>query len=125
MTPRPPPPENNVGLARIGRAFFYSRDGLLAAWKHEAAFRQECLLALILIPLALWLNVSGLAKALMIGSVMLVLIVELLNSAIEAVVDIASPEIQELAKRAKDIGSAAVFLSLMNVLAVWSLVLFF
>ena len=117
------PPENNTGIARIGRAFFYSRDGILAAWKQEAAFRQECLLALVLIPLAVYLDLSGLAKALMIGSVILVLIVELLNSAIEAMVDLASPQVHELAKRAKDMGSAAVLLSLINVVVIWFFIL--
>ena len=100
---------------RVWNALFYSLDGFRAAFSHEDAFRQEVLLALILIPLALLLPASGIGKALMIASVLLVLIVELLNSAIEAVVDRISLEHHVLAKRAKDIGSAAVMLSLIAV----------
>ncbi len=103
---------------------FYSMEGLRAAYRHEDAFRQEVLLAIVLIPLALFLPASGLGKALMIASVFLVLIVELLNSAVEATVDRVSLEHHKLAKRAKDIGSAAVMMSLANVVAVWVLVLF-
>jgi diacylglycerol kinase (ATP) len=110
-------------LARVWNAFRYSLAGLGAAFVHEDAFRQEVLLALVLIPVALALPTSGLAKALMVASVLLVLIVELLNSAVEAAVDRISLESHRLAKRAKDIGSAAVFLSLLNVIAVWALVL--
>ena len=98
-------------------------DGLAAAFRHEHAFRQEVFIAVVLIPLALWLPASGIGKALMIGSVLLVLIVELLNSAVEAVVDCISSENHELAKRAKDMGSAAVMLSLMVVAIVWGFVL--
>ena len=103
---------------------FYSLEGLKAAYKHEDAFRQEALLAVLLIPLAFFLPAAGLGKALMIASVLLVLIVELLNSAIEATVDRVSLEHHRLAKRAKDIGSAAVMMSLANVVVVWLLVLF-
>ena len=103
---------------------FYSIEGLRAAYRHEDAFRQEVLLAVLLIPLALFLPVPGLGKALMIASVLLVLIVELLNSAVEATVDRVSLEHHRLAKRAKDIGSAAVMMSLANVVVVWLLVLF-
>jgi diacylglycerol kinase (ATP) len=119
MKPSSMPPENNAGLARVWRAFFYSRDGLIAAYKNEAAFRQEVWLALVLIPLSFFLPVSTLGKALMIASVLLVLIVELLNSAIEAIVDLASPGQHKLAKHAKDMGSAAVLISLVNVGCVW------
>ena len=112
------------GLARILNAFRYSMAGLAAAYRHEEAFRQETWLALILVPAAFFMPVGGLGKALMVGSVLLVLMVELLNSAIEAVVDRVSLDHHELAKRAKDIGSAAVFVSLANVPAVWALVLF-
>jgi diacylglycerol kinase (ATP) len=115
--------KGKTGLRRIWNALFYSLAGLTAAYKHEDAFRQEVLLAVVLVPLALWLNVSGIGKALMIASVLLVLIVELLNSAVEATVDRISLENHRLAKRAKDIGSAAVLLSLLNVFAVWLLVL--
>lgn len=115
--------KGKTGLRRVRNAFFYSLAGLRAAFENEAAFRQEIFLAIILIPVALFMPASGVGKALMIASVLLVLIVELLNSAVEAVVDRISFERHELAKRAKDIGSAAVMLSLINVPAVWLLVL--
>jgi diacylglycerol kinase (ATP) len=118
------PHKGKTGLLRIWNAFFYSMAGLAAAFRHEASFRQEVLLAAILIPCALFLPASGIGKALMVGAVLLALIVELLNSAVEAVVDRISLENHLLAKRAKDIGSAAVFVSLVNVPAVWLLVLF-
>jgi diacylglycerol kinase (ATP) len=111
------------GLTRLFNALGYSRDGLAAAWKNEAAFREEMLLAAVAIPLALFLAQTGVDRALLIGSILFILIVEILNSAVEAVVDKASPEHHELAKRAKDLGSAAVLLSLLNVPAVWLLVL--
>lgn len=118
------PHKGKTGIRRILNALFYSFDGLRAAFRHEDAFRQEVLLAAVLIPVALVLPVSGLGKALMIAVVLMVLVVELLNSAIEAAVDRISLESHRLAKRAKDIGSAAVFISLVNVAAVWLLVLF-
>lgn len=118
------PHKGKTGLKRVWNAFFYSMDGLRAAFRHEHAFRQEMLLAALLIPSALLLPVSGTGKALMIAVVLLVLIVELLNSAVEAAVDRISLDNHELAKRAKDIGSAAVFLALVNVPVVWGLVLF-
>ena len=118
------PHKGKTGLRRIWNALFYSFDGLKAAYLHEDAFRQEVWLALVLIPLALFLPVSGIGKALMMASVLLVLIVELLNSAVEATVDRVSLEHHRLAKRAKDIGSAAVLFSLINVVVVWLLVLF-
>lgn len=118
------PHKGKTGLRRVWNALFYSMDGFRAAYRHEDAFRQEVLLSIVLIPLALFLPASGLGKALMIASVLLVLIVELLNSAVEATVDRVSLEHHLLAKRAKDIGSAAVLMSLMNVIVVWSLVLF-
>lgn len=111
------------GLRRLWNALGYSRDGLGAAWTNEAAFREEVMLAVIAIPLALFLGETGVDRALMVGSILLVLIVEILNSAVEAVVDKASPEKHELAKRAKDMGSAAVLLSLVNAAAVWACVL--
>lgn len=119
------PQKGKTGLRRIWNAFFYSLEGFKAAWRHEDAFRQEAVLAAVLIPVALFLPASGIGKALMVGSVLLVLMVELLNSAVEATVDRISYENHELAKRAKDIGSAAVFVSLVNVPVVWALVLFF
>ena len=111
------------GLVRLWNAFGYTRDGLAAAWRNEAAFREEVLLAALAIPLALFLGRTGVDRALMVGSILLVLIVEILNSAIEAVVDKASPERHELAKRAKDMGSAAVFLALVNAAAIWAFIL--
>ena len=121
--PQESPHKGKTGLKRVWNAFFYSLEGFQAAWKHEDAFRQETLLALILIPLAFLLTDAPLERALMVASVLLVLIVELVNSAIEATVDRSSLENHQLAKRAKDIGSAAVLISLANVLAVWGLVL--
>ena len=118
------PHKGKTGLARIWNALFYSLEGLAAAFRHEPAFRLEVFLAAALIPAALWVPASGAGRALMIGSVVLVLVVELLNSAVEAAVDRVSTEHHPLAKRAKDIGSAAVLLSLLNVPAVWLLVLF-
>jgi diacylglycerol kinase (ATP) len=118
------PFKGKTGLVRLINAFRYSLDGLSAAYRHEDAFRQEIWLALVLIPAAFFMPASGLGKALMIGSVLLVLVVELINSAIEAVVDRVSLDHHHLAKRAKDIGSAAVLIALINVAAVWLLVLF-
>jgi diacylglycerol kinase (ATP) len=118
------PHKGKTGLRRIGNAMLYSFAGLTAAYRHEDAFRQEVLLACLLIPLAFIVPATGQGKALMVGSVLLVLIVELLNSAIEATVDRVSLDHHLLAKRAKDIGSAAVMISLANVIAVWLLVLF-
>ena len=117
------PFKGKTGFTRLWNALGYSQHGLRAAFKYEEAFRMEVFLAIILIPLALWLPASHLGKALMIGSILLVMIIELLNSSIEATVDRISLEKHDLAKRAKDIGSAAVFVSMMNVLVVWVLVL--
>jgi diacylglycerol kinase (ATP) len=111
-------------MKRLWSALFYSLDGLAAAFRHEEAFRVEVLLSLILIPLALHMHVSAVAKALMIGSMALVLIAELVNSSIEAITDRISLENHVLAKRAKDMGSAAVMLSLINVVAVWLIIAF-
>jgi len=113
----------NTGFTRIIKAAGYSWAGLKAAFKHEAAFRQELALCLMMIPLGVWLGQTGVERALLIGSLLLVLIVELLNSAIEAVVDRFGGEQHELSGRAKDIGSAAVFIALLNVAIVWGLVL--
>jgi diacylglycerol kinase (ATP) len=122
--PEESPHKGKTGLRRVWNAFLYSLDGLAAAFRHEDAFRQEVFLAAILVPAAFFMPASGTGKALMVASVLLVLIVELLNSAVEAAVDRISLENHRLAKRAKDIGSAAVFISLVNVVAIWSLVLF-
>jgi diacylglycerol kinase (ATP) len=121
--PQNSPFKGKTGLGRIWNALHYSIAGLRAAYQNESAFRQEFWLAVILIGAALALPAGGVAKALMIGSVLLVLIVELLNSAVEAVVDRVSFDHHELAKRSKDMGSAAVLVSLLNCLAVWALVL--
>jgi len=118
------PFKGKTGLQRLWNAWHNTLAGLRAAYQAEDAFRQEVLLAGILIPLACWLATDGLRLALMIGSVLLVLIVELLNSAIEATVDRISLERHPLAKRAKDIGSAAVFIALLNVPLVWGCLLF-
>ena len=106
-------------MKRLWSALFYSLDGLAAAFRHEEAFRIEVLLSLILVPLALHMHVSAVAKALMIGSIALVLVAELVNSSIEAITDRISLENHVLAKRAKDMGSAAVLLSLLLTLGVW------
>lgn len=107
------------GLRRVFNATRYSLDGLRAAWAHEVAFRQEIALAVVLIPLALWLPVSYVDKILLVGVIVLVLIVELLNTGIEAAVDRDSLEINPLGKRAKDIGSAAVMLALLLAAGTW------
>lgn len=109
-------------MRRIVNATAFSAAGLRAAWANEAAFRLECVAAAVLAPLALWLGSTAVERALLIGSCMLVLIIELVNSAIEAAVDRAGSGRHELAGRAKDLGSAAVFMSLMLTLAVWVLV---
>ena len=117
------PLKGKRGITRLWNALFYSLDGLSAAFRHEDAFRQEVLMALILIPIAIHAPASGPGKAIMVASVLLVLIIELLNSAIEAVTDRISLEDHVLAKRAKDMGSAAVMVALINVPTVWLLVL--
>lgn len=117
------PFKGKTGLRRVWNAFHYSLDGLGAAYRHEDAFRQEVWLAVVAIPLAVWLGEGALERALMIGCVLLVLIVELVNSAIEATVNRVSLERHQLAKRAKDIGSAAVLIALLNAAVVWGLVL--
>ena len=117
------PHKGKTGLRRLINAAGYSIEGLAAAARHEDAFRQELALAAVLVPLGLWLGKTGVERALLVASVLLVLVVELLNSAVEATVDRVSLDNHRLAKRAKDIGSAAVMLSLANVAAVWLLVL--
>jgi diacylglycerol kinase (ATP) len=117
------PYKGKTGIRRLLNALRYSFDGLRSAYRNEDAFRQELLLALVLVPLAFWLEHGAAGRALMIGSVLLLIIVELLNSAVEATVDRISLDDHRLAKRAKDIGSAAVLISLINLAAVWLLVL--
>ncbi|MBV7314348.1 diacylglycerol kinase [Shewanella sp. NIFS-20-20] len=116
-------PINNHGIKRVIRATGFSWQGLKAAWQHEAAFRQEAVLACIMLPIALLLPVELIAKLALVASVFIVLITELLNSAIEAVVDRISDEIHPLSGRAKDIASAAVFMSLALCGTTWALVL--
>ena len=111
------------GLARLGAAWRNSVQGLRAAWQYEAAFRQELALCAVLVPIGLWLGDSTLQRLALVGSLILVLIVEILNSAIEAVVDLASPEHHALAGRAKDMGSAAVWLSLLLAALCWGTIL--
>lgn len=110
-------------LARIVRAAGYSLSGLKAAIMREAAFRQELVLFVVLAPLALWLGHDGVERALLLASLVLVLIVELLNSAVETVVNRIGTEHHELSGIAKDIGSAAVFIALVQVPVVWALIL--
>jgi diacylglycerol kinase (ATP) len=121
--PMKSPYKGKTGLIRVWNALFNSLAGLRAAWQHEDAFRMDTLLAAVLIPVAFITPTNGAGKAMLIASVVLVLIVELLNSAIEAAVDHTSLAEHHLAKQAKDIGSAAVLLSLMSVVVVWMLVL--
>jgi diacylglycerol kinase (ATP) len=109
--------------SRILKATVWSLQGLRAAWLHESSFRLEVYLLAVLAPLALWLGGTGVERALLLGSCLLVLAIELLNSAIEAVIERYGPEHHELAGRAKDMGSAAVFVLMMNVLLVWGLIL--
>lgn len=118
------PFKGKSGLRRIWNALGYSLQGFSGAYRHESAFRQEVWMAALLLPFSFWLHTSGIGHALLAGSVLLVLLVELLNSAIEATVDRISLENHHLAKRAKDIGSAAVLISLIHLTLVWVLVLF-
>ena len=113
-----------TGIKRIINAFGYSMKGLRAAFKHESAFRQETALLILLLPIAFLLGQNIVDYSILIGSLMLVIIVELLNSAVEAVVDRVGDEHHKLAGRAKDIGSAAVFVTLVNVVVIWSMYVF-
>lgn len=116
--------QNHSAILRIWKACGYSKDGLLAAVAGEAAFRQELLLFLVTLPVIYLLPLALTAKLLLIGAHFLVLITELVNSAIEAVIDLVSPEFNQLAKKAKDMGSAAVFLSLLLTGCLWIVLLF-
>lgn len=111
------------GIRQIGFAFIWSMKGLRAAWRHEASFRLEAMLAIVLIPIGAWLGHGPIEKILLVATPLMVLSAELLNSAIEAVVDKVSPEFNEFAGRAKDMGSAAVFLLLALVVVCWVLIL--
>jgi len=117
------PYKGKTGIKRLANAFTYSVAGTLAAFKHEDAFRQEVILSVVLIPLAIYLGQTAIDQALMIASILLIIIVELLNSSVEATVDRISVKRHKLSKRAKDIGSAAVFFSLVNAAVIWFLIL--
>jgi len=121
--PEESPFKGKRGLARIVHALFNSLAGLADAWRHESAFRQEILLAAVLVPVACLVHVSPVERALLIGSVLLVMIVELLNTSVEAAIDRISFDHHSLSKRAKDIGSAAVFVALVLLAVVWALIL--
>ena len=115
-------PENNKGLKRIHNALFFSMHGFKACFKTEEAFRQEVYLAIIMIPLGLWLGKNAVEQSLLVGSVFLVLTVEILNTAVERAIDRISFEKHDLSKEAKDMGSAAVFLMLMMTGLIWTLI---
>ena len=117
------PYKGKTGLRRLVNAFGYSIAGTLAAFKHEDAFRQEVVMAVVLTPFALYFGETAIDQALMISSLLFIIVVELLNSSIEATVDRISVKHHKLAKRAKDIGSAAVFFSLINAAVIWFLLL--
>lgn len=121
--PHTNPYKGRTGVERLVYAFGYSVDGLVAAFKGESAFRQEVVLGLLLLPLAAWLAADTGQLVLMIGSLLVVLIAELLNSAVEATVDRISFENHPLSKRAKDMGSAAVLLALLLAALAWGSVL--
>lgn len=112
-------------MKRIWRAFFYSIDGINAAWRGEPAFREEAILAAIMIPAACFLAPDKLSLILMVGSVLLVLALELVNTAVEAAIDRIGPDIHPLSKKAKDAASAAVLVALVNAGMVWGVILFF
>ncbi len=116
-------PHKATGLRRLVNAMSYSLSGLLLAWQDEAAFRQEVILAIVLVPVAFMVPVGVTQRVLLVASVMLVLVVEMINSAIEATVDRVSLDIHPLAKKAKDMGSAAVLLALTNAILTWTMIL--
>jgi len=111
-------------IRHIRNAFVYTLAGLMAAWKNELAFRTETIVILVLLPVGIWLGRSGVEWALLIASCLLILITELLNSALEAVVDRIGPQRHELSKRAKDMGSAAAFISMITAAVVWGMIAF-
>ena len=114
----------NTGITRWIKALGFTWSGLKTTYKHEEAFRQEVFLLIVSAPLALWIGETGVERAMLIASVLLLLIVELLNSAIEAVVDRFGGEIHELSGRAKDMGSAAVFIAMINTAVIWLFIIF-
>lgn len=113
----------NTGIMRLLMALVYSWKGFVAAWRHEEAFRQETIGCLLLLPLAIWLGDDSMERALLVSTALLVPLVELMNSAVEAVVDRFGGEMHDLSARAKDMGSAAVFMSLVILVSVWTLLL--
>jgi diacylglycerol kinase (ATP) len=115
--------ERPKGLPRLWRAWKNSLAGLHHAWSHEPSFRMEAVLLVVLAPLALWLGETSCEKALLVGSLLLVLFAELINSAVEAVVDRIGPDIHPLSGRAKDMGSAAVLFAMLHAVVVWLLIL--
>ena len=115
--------QGKKGFDRLYHAAIYSWQGFKAAYKSEEAFRQEVFLCIVLIPLGLYLGQNGIERAILLGAVLLILIVELLNTGIEVLTDRVGTDHHELSGKAKDIGSAAVFLSLINAAVVWALVL--
>lgn len=121
---QPNPLKGTTGIKRIINACVYSLQGFRYAWNNEAAFRQEALFVLVLLPLALWLDVTSLERIALVAVLAMVIIVELLNSAVEAAIDRIGPEHHELSGRAKDLGSAAVFVTLTLTLYVWGVVLY-
>jgi diacylglycerol kinase (ATP) len=106
----------------IQNAFIYTWAGLTAAWKNELAFRGETVVAMVMVPLGLWIGRSAVERSLLVASILLILVTELVNSALEAVVDRIGPERHELSKRAKDMGSAAAFISMVTAALVWIIV---
>jgi len=116
------PGSRAAGLHGVYNAFRYSLAGLLVCWRNEAAFRQEAVIALLMVPAGLWLGTTAVERVLLIGALFLVVIVELLNTAIEAVVDRIGTELHRLSGVAKDLGSAAVFISLLAVGFTWGLI---
>jgi diacylglycerol kinase (ATP) len=124
LDPQPASPlKGKTGVRRIVNAFFYSLAGLRAAWRHESAFRQEVALAAVLLPVAFLVPMPGVERAVLAGSVLAVIVAELLNSGVEAIVDRVSTEHHALAGRAKDLGSAAVLVALVNVAIAWACIL--
>ena len=114
--------EKDTIIAHILKALIWSMAGIKAAWKNEQAFRWEATIVLLMMPVGLWLGRTAVERALLIASAMSILIVELLNSAVEAAVDRIGPERHELSKRAKDLGSAAAFISMITAAVVWALI---
>ena len=123
MTDLPRPDKATTGPVRLSRAFGSTFRGFAAAWREEEAFRQECLLALVVLPLGLWLGESGVERALLAGPMLLILVIELLNSAVEATVDRIGVERHPLSGIAKELGSAAVFVAFVLLFLNWLLVL--